>query len=426
MTWIYLAVLAVAVGSALLRGGDLFSPGRIYIALYSLLMALWSLKLSQLQTPWSMTTHLLFWGANIMFVTGNFLAFMLRTIKVPDFRLDFGRIRSRLAMDAAGMDWPWLYRVFFCCVLVYLISFAASAVITGGIPVLAKRPDEARIAFFGATVITNYGMFFGPMALMLCAEMLVFARMERPLKRKVLLLGGTVLFLYLTLVTRYDIFRFFIFSVALYHYGVKPLQLKHLAMGTIFVMGIFMVAFLVRINSGSLDTFNEMIKVRMPPEFAWASGIYAYIANDFWNLDFAIRKFEDGVDFYPIQYGFGLLRAPLFLLHLDAGLANSFGFDSIMNESVIKLKGFNTIIYVWHFYKDFGAIGVYLLALLFGLGVAVFYQNTILRPTIFRVAMWALILPAVVLSYHAPLWELWFFYMNILLMFVAHRKLSIT
>ncbi|MEO6098403.1 MAG: O-antigen polymerase [Fibrobacteria bacterium] len=426
MTWLYLAILLVTVGTALYRGGDLLSPARVYIALYSLLLALYSLKLSKLQTPWSASSHLLFWGANAMFVSGAFLALLMRKIKFPGFRLEFGRIRACLVSDAAGMDWQWFYRIFLICVCVYLASFAISAALTGGIPVFAKKPDDARLAFFSATGLTNYGMFFGPMALMLGMEMLIFSPKTERLRRRVMILGGIVLLLYISLVTRYDIFRFLIYSVALYHYGIKPLQAKHLAMGAFAVLGIFMIAFLVRINSDSIETFNEMVKVRMPANLAWASGIYAYIANDFWNFDYAIRKFEDGVGQYPLQYGFSLVRAPLYLLHLEGGIESAFGFDTIMNESSIKLKGFNTIIYVWHFYKDFGAIGVYLITLAFGLVISFYYQNTILRPTVFRVSMWALALPAIVLCYHAPLWELWFFYMNILVMLTAHRKISLT
>lgn len=423
MTWVYLAVLAAALLPALNGRRDLLSPARVFICLYSLLLALYSLKLSRLQTPWSISTHYLFWGGNAMFLTGAALATLLRSAKFPRFRLDFAVLRATLAQEALAMDWRWFFRITVACALIFFASYAVSAAITGGIPALAKRPDEARIAFFGANIITNFGIFFGPIALMLCAEMMAFAPWDRVRRWQVLFLGASVLVVYLTLVTRYDIFRFIIFSLAIYHYRVRALRTKHLAVGISVIMVMFMTVFLLRFNMQTLETFNEFIKVKMPPRFAWASGPYAYLANDFWNMDYAFGKYVDGASRYPVQYGFGLFRAPMFLLHLD-GLGVGFGFDSIMNESIIKVKGFNTVIYVWHFYKDFGAIGVFALSLAFGLIVSIFYQNTLMKPTVFRIALWALALPAVVLSYHAPLWELWFFYMNILVLMVAHRKIS--
>ncbi|MDB5105736.1 MAG: hypothetical protein JWP91_3425 [Fibrobacteres bacterium] len=425
MTFLYFAILIATLGSAIVRGGDIMSPTRIYISIYSLLLSLYSLKLSQLQTPWSTTTQMLFWGANFMFLASTFIAFMLRKTKAPGWIFDFKSIRLSLKEDAARLNWAWFLRVLIFCVIVFTLSFAVSAFITGGIPALSKDPDDARIKFFSANGLTNYGMFFGPIAMMLGMEMLMLAPLTRQKRRFVL---GLVLFifaLYLTMVTRYDIFRFFIFTVVVYHYGRQPLQIKHLVIGMGFIVTIFMAAFLIRFNMDTLDTFNEMVKVKMPPRLSWASSFYAYLANDFWNLDFAIRRFEDGVHSYPVQYGFSVMRGLLFILHLDGGLQTSYGFDTIMNESTIKLKGLNTIIYIWHFYKDFGAAGVYFMTFILGLILSIFYQNTIMRPTAFRISLWALLVPAIALSYHAPLWELWFFYLNIGILMVAHRKIGI-
>ena len=43
-----------------------------------------------------------------------------------------------------------------------------------------------------------------------------------------------------------------------------------------------------------------------------------------------------------------------------------------MNGSVRKFEGLNTIVFPWHFYKDFGAFGVLFLPLLVGMIITVF------------------------------------------------------
>jgi hypothetical protein len=96
-----------------------------------------------------------------------------------------------------------------------------------------------------------------------------------------------------------------------------------------------------------------------------------------------------------------------------------------MNESIEKVKGLNTVVYVWPFYKDFGAPGVYLLTFAGSLGFSYYYANTFLQPSLKRLAVWGLLIPAVLLSYHAALWECWFWYFNLGVAIWAHRRLKV-
>src|SRR5687768_5010113 len=99
MTWVYLGILAFTVAPAILRGRDLPSPVRIYVSIYSLLLSLYSLNLSRLQTPWSATTLMLFWGANFLYLAGAFLVYMTGRIRFPEWRFDFGAVKAGLEAD---------------------------------------------------------------------------------------------------------------------------------------------------------------------------------------------------------------------------------------------------------------------------------------------------------------------------------------
>lgn len=422
MTWAYLAILAFTVVPAIVRGRDILSPARIYVSIYSLLLALYSLQLSRLQTPWSQTTTLLFWGANFLFLAGALLIWLARSIQRPGWRFDGARVRADLARDAEGLDWDWFYKVWKVSSIIFILSYAGAALIMREIPVFAHDPDQSRMRFFMASQPTNYGIFFGPLALMLSTELILFGSLARWRKIFVVAVSAFVFLLYMTIITRYDVFRFFIFAMAMYHYGRRNLGFLHIGGGTLLLFGIFMIGFFVRVNTDSISTFNEIIRIKMPRRLMWASNIYAYLANDFWNLDYAIRKYGEGQDFYPMQWGFGLFRGLLNQLRLEGPLIQSYGFDSIMNESIEKVKGLNTVVYVWPFYKDFGAAGVYFLTFAGSLAVNFFYSNAMLRPTLRGMALWALVIPAVLLSYHAALWECWFWYFNLWAIFIAHRR----
>lgn len=425
MTWIMLVVLAATIVTSFRRGFDLLSPSRIYVCVYATLLSVYHLNLSKLQSPWSLTTILLFYGASAMFLIGGFWIWILGRANRPDWNLDFSRVKAELAKDAATVDWPWFTKVYIACIFGYLLSFFVSMVVVGGVPAFMEDPDKARIKFFTATQITNYGIFLGPISLMLGMILFWFSSPDRARRRKILLSLLLVLGLYLTIVTRYDLFRFLIFSVVVYHYGRQRLRPVHALTGLGLGACLFLMGFLVRVKTEAMATFNEIIKVQMPPRFAWATSIYAYLANDFWNFDFAVKKFVDGDHQYPLQYGMGLFRALLWNLRIEPGLIKSYRFDSMLNESAERIDGLNTVIYVWHFYKDFGLAGALLMPLLGGLLVWRFYLNSLMSPTVLRIALWGIFAGGIALSYHTPLWELWFVYLNLLVFLIAHRKIKL-
>lgn len=426
MTYFLLGVLAVTVGTSFARGGDLLSPSRIYICVYSLLLSVYHLHLSRLQTPWSTTSIILFCGASGMFLASGLWIWLTGKVRFPDWKLDFAEVRAGLQRNAAAMDWTWFYRIWIWSVGLYLFSYAISAFLTGGIPVFMPDPDEARLRFIMATPVTNYGIFLGPTSLMLGVELLWFSNLSDREKWRVRLLQFLVFLTYSAMITRYDLFRFIIFSMVLYHYGKRRLGVGMILGVISLILTLFFIGMLIRVNMDLVDSFNEVIKVKMPKHLAWASNIYAYIANDFWNFDYAVRKYVDGDHHYGMQYGVGLFRAFLFNLRLEHPLISSYGFDSLFNESAAKVQGLNTVIYVWHFYKDFGFIGVFLLPFIFGLLLWKFYLNSMMAPTLFRLSIWGLLAGGLALSYHTPLWELWFIYLNLLVVAIAHRKFRLS
>ena len=425
MTFVFLIVLFVTVFSAFRYNKDIFSPARIYISIYSLLLAINSLRLSALQTPWTLTTHLLFWGASFFFVAGGVLILLVNRINNPLAAINFGHIRDNIKATAETTDWNWFHQVWVFCTIVFFASYLMSYLITGAIPLFTSEPDDARIKFFGASLASNIGLFFGPLSLILATELAFFGSLQGKRRIPVFIASLVTLILYITIVTRLDLFRFFIFAIIVYHYGKKKLTAAQLLSVIGVSLLVFVAFFLLRIKYNSMAMLGEMNLLKMPLKYIWCSNFYAYVAGNFWNMDFSFAKFVEGLASHPQGWGFDLSRPFLYLAHMESGLANSYGFDSIMNESVVRVKGLNTIIYVWHFFKDFGAFGVYFLPLAFGALVTVFYVNTMNAPTVFRISMWALIVPMIVFSYIVPLWEFWFTYLNFLIMAIAHRRLKI-
>jgi oligosaccharide repeat unit polymerase len=425
MTLVFLLILFITVFSASYYKKDIFSPARVYICIYSLLLAINSLRLSGIQTPWALTTHLFFWGASFCFIAGAALIILVNRINNPLAAINFGLIRNNIKANADGTDWKWFFQIWLLCTILFFVSYLTSFLITGAIPLFSEDPDELRIKFFGANILSNFGLFFGPLSLILATELVFFSSFRGKRRLLIWIASLTTLFLYITIVTRLDLFRFSLFAIIVYHYGKRRLSAPQLLTVFGFALLFFFVFFFLRIKYNSIAMVMEMHELKMPFKYIWCSNLYAYVAGNFWNMDFAFTKFVDGLSMHPQGWGFDLMRPFLYLAHIEYGLVDGYGFDTIMNESALRVEGLNTIIYVWHFFKDFGAFGVYFLPLAFGVVVTVFYVNTINTPSLFRISMWALIAPIIMLSYIVPLWEFWFTYLNFLIMAIAHRRIKL-
>jgi len=426
MIFIYLFILFITIATVYYYKKDLLSPIRLYIGIYSFLLTVDSLKLSDYQVPWSLTTHLLFWGASGLFIAGCSIMLLVNKVNNSFELVNFDSIKKTLKNNAQQTDWNWFFYIWLLCSFIFLISYFVSYLITGFIPLFTGKADTARLDFFSANFFANIGLFFGPLSLMLSIEQLFFSNIRGKQKIFIWLLSALVLFLYFTIVTRLDLFRVVIFAIVLYHYGKKKLSPLMLLYALLFSVVFFFVFFILRIKSDALLLFTQTFKIHMPKELLVFSGLYTYIVTNFWNLNYAITQYIDGYYAYPMGYGFDLLRPFLFFLKLEPALVSTYGFDTIYNESIVMVKGLNTVVYMWPFYKDFGILGVYLLPLLLGLLCTSFYINTLYKPTLFRISLWGIFVGFILISYHGPLWELWFVYMNIFFLAIAHKKIGLS
>ncbi|HMD69126.1 MAG TPA: O-antigen polymerase [Chitinivibrionales bacterium] len=425
MTLVFLAIFCAALFSAYYYRRDIFSPARMFICVYSLLLAVNSLRLSGYQTPWALSTHFLFWGGLLCFIAGAGIAHAVDRIRNPSIAIDAASVKAALWTSALETDWKWFLFFFRACAAVFIVSYVMSYLISGTIPILSKpeAADKARIAFFMASLPTNYGLFAGPMTLILGSEYLLFSGGSKRHMAEVIAVVAVTLLLYITVITRLDLFRAVLFAVIMYHYGRRRLMPRHLLLAGALFVAAFLLFFFLRVQYDTFGMWVEAQKVHVPKHFLWCANMYTYIVNNFWNFDYAVRRYVDGTFAYPRQWGFSLARPVFGLFSLEFPFAQSNGFDSIMNESVSMLKGLNTIVFPWHFYKDFGAFGVYFLPLLFGTIITVFYVNTMHAPSLSRMAVWAQVAPLIIFSYSFAMWEFWFIYMNFAVIAAAHRRL---
>jgi hypothetical protein len=97
-------------------------------------------------------------------------------------------------------------------------------------------------------------------------------------------------------------------------------------------------------------------------------------------------------------------------------------FSGLLAINSLRLSGIQV---TWHFYKDFGVIGIFILSFTVSLIFHFFYANTIHMPSLFRISILGIAMGLLFFSFFQAVWEFWFVYLNAAIMALAHRKFKL-
>jgi len=158
--------------------------------------------------------------------------------------------------------------------------------------------------------------------------------------------------------------------VVIWNYFKKKISAKILLLGIIILIGAFIAVAQAREQYGSSSVQSLAIdKVMLLP--------YTYIANNYWNLDNALNPQVPRAE-HPSTYGLDHFVAPI--PFFGRSLREAFGWDNMFSKSIVKLRGVNTVNYLWDVYKDFGGVGVAFIPFFWGVLITWLYMR--LRTTL--------------------------------------------
>lgn len=122
---------------------------------------------------------------------------------------------------------------------------------------------------------------------------------------------------------------------------------------------------------------------------------YEYIANNFWNLDYALNTTDNGIPEHP-QFILSALNGLLYLLPTWIVVLNSYGIDTLYNESIVKTNGLNTVSFHWHLYKDMGMFSLILGSYILGLILSWIWKCILHQPKPFHIILYNTLLFCVI------------------------------
>lgn len=338
---------------------DFFSPATIYIFFQCLTLAFAYLRLDHAMTPFHAKTWFVWLGALLSFSSASLL-------------FEWGCPKANLcgtARETASYNWK-LHFVFSCLILLaYLVGIFGILKIVGNLILFSGN------ASYWASRKVNYGLyaqFFSSAPLVILMFGVSMFRSINPVRwirfvSRIIVPSICVLSV-CAYPSRTTFFMCIGFVVILFNFLCRRISVILIA--SLMVLGIVAFVFVASARSqyggdSSIKSMTMDAAMTMP---------YKYVANNYWNLDYAVNPPPDK-EIHPFTYGIDFFTGMFEYFRVANPLKNSFGWDGIYNESVQKIPGYNTTGYLWEIYKDFGLPGCFIVPFLVGLGMCVLYAK---------------------------------------------------
>lgn len=334
---------------------NLFSPPLLYVLVQSIMLGIAYLKLMPAMTDFHLNTWLVWGGGLISFLSGCFLIYLLMRY--------YGNTPSLPEKLSLSDSYSWKKHFFLSLLAFAFFMYGVFGVISiAGNMVLLTRNPSFWLASKESPVLA-YAFFFTSSPMVVGLFGVASFKSYNPIRwirniSKIMCLI-TIALSFMTYPSRGVNLMCVGFLFVLANYLFKRITWKIAAFIVALVLVFFVGVASLKGQYGEMDvTNNKLVKeVALLP--------YKYIANNYWNLDYAFNKFSDAPD-HSWTYGIDAFYGITQIMSIGGGLQTSFGWDSPFNESVEKVVTLNTIPYLWDAYKDFGYPGIFLVPFFWG------------------------------------------------------------
>lgn len=400
---ISILLFAVCILSLLQSGifkRDFFAPLNVYIFSQALSLGIAYLKLMPQMSDFQTTTWLVVIGSAISFAAGVFTLRLIWAARHPHEAIDRSAPSHALLAEAnSGYRW-WLHALMLIFAFLYL-----------GIGLWAEWKEIGTLILFSPNInrlmtiegMPSLGWFVfplnsGPLVAMLAApgafSSLNPHRKLRWFFRISFLLG---LFLgFAGMPNRISIFSAALVMLYTFNLSARRIRPSFIVLGLLLSLVAFMAVAGTKGQSAGVSRVMFQKEVLMLP--------YSYIANNWWNLDYAINRPVDQPE-HTRLYGLDMLHGVMMPNPTFGSLYSAFKWDGIFNETAAKVPRLNSITYHWSLYKDFGLIGAVGFPFFFGFLFNYLYLKTKTRGRVFDLSLYTYFLFWVTLWFFEEFWS---------------------
>jgi len=235
----------------------------------------------------------------------------------------------------------------------YALSIIQGVLSAGGFPLLAAYPDEARWAFMTGRIQNVFFSAGIPLFILLLHQIRLSGSRIASIVLWLALLGLVVS--YLLIGSRFMTLVWLSMTLVYWDQYVRRLPLLRLAVVVALFVGVFVLIGYFRYGR-TIAVAHGSTKIAKVGGILAMESVYQYVANAYWNTDYALQKWNAGLLNLP-TWGVSTNEGLLWLAGLVPGLQKAYNLSGALNADVTFRSGLNATTYHWGLFKDFGIAG---------------------------------------------------------------------
>lgn len=383
------------------KNTDVFAPGRLFLLVWSLVIGLATLKLSRLQREWSSFGWVVILVPVLSFTIGMFVVYVLNSRhKLFDVK------ETRNILRKISINSSYLFSAILILFTLYIISFFASFLIMGYLPIFSKFAAVARMNWG----VFGLGLFVQsfPVIIFLSILFLFVVKGEKFKKLFIILILITTFFSYLSLLQRYYIIFAIMMSMVFTYYYSDKLQFRNVLLILLVMVAIIYGLSSVRMSTYAINLLYYVSEMKYSSRYAMVTEPYMYLVMNLENFAHAAEKVHT---FYYGYFSFDFVFAITGLKHVISEYLH------IMELPFLLSNNYNTYTMFFVYFRDFGIYGPGLISFMIGFFITTLYYKMKIQPSIHSVTLYSVFSFVLMFSFFIPIITWLHFVFNLILLF---------
>lgn len=408
ITIIFFSIAFFVALSYLTKNSDLFSPARLFIFVWSIIISLTELKLSWLQKEWGLFSWTMLFISLISMLLGMFIVYVI------NYNQPLHSVNSiKQYLVSNKYDSTRILKVVIYLFLAYIVSYIVIYLVVGFIPLFTNDPNTARTKWS----LFGFGLIIHLAPAVIYFALLYYLHVKNKKNVKILLAFIILVTLgtFILLLQRFTLVITIVLLVVMLYYGTKKFKGSYLfAISSAFVLLIYSIS-TIRTSEFFILYLYKEAKMKYSKSLAFLTEPYMYISMNLENFANSVKHYESHT------YGYFTFDFILALAGLKHTIAKTYYFEEF---PFIVNKSFNTYTMFFVYYRDFGVWGLVLFPFAIGFAISSIYYWMRKNPSLHSISVYGMCVFVILFTFFIPMLSWLHFVMNIIVIYIFSKIIN--
>lgn len=404
---VFFSIALLLALSYLRSQSDIFSPARLFIFIWAVIIGLTELKLSWLQKEWELYS----WAMLLISLSAMLLGMF--AVYVINFNKPINSVNSiKNVLDNFDFDSKRLLQVVVYLFLAYIVSYIVIYSAVGFIPLFTNDPNTARTkwSLFGFGLIIHCA----PAVIYFALLYYLFIKKKKATKLLLAIIILITLSSFILLLQRFTLVITIVLLLVMLYYGTRKFKGSYLlGISSAFVLLIYSIS-TIRTSEFFILYLYKEAKMKYDRSLAFLTEPYMYVSMNLENFANSVKQYDS------FTYGYFTFDFILALAGLKHTIAKSYYFEQF---PFIVNKSFNTYTMFFVYYRDFGVWGLLLFPFAIGFAISSIYYWMRKNPSLHSISVYGMCVFVIMFTFFIPMLSWLHFVMNIVIIYFLSKYL---